>query len=81
MTTAPTDAHGPLLTLLDAFADETRETLISMRAASGDQTDGHHLEMLLREYCCLRDERPLEDAIIYELDLEALELDGKERLA
>lgn len=63
-----------ILALLDALADETRETLIAMREASGDPGEGSHLEALLKEYACIRDGRPMEDAIIYPIDLESLTL-------
>lgn len=62
------------LALLDAFADEARETLLAIREASGDPAERRDLDSLLKEYVCLRDRRPLEDALIYDLDPEALDL-------
>lgn len=70
------DKIPPVFALLDTMADEIRETLIAMREASGDQHEGAHLEALPKEYACVRDGRPMEDAAIYPIDLETLTLSG-----
>lgn len=69
------------ITLLEAMAEQLRETLMAMRAASGDDREGMHIERLLKEYVCIRDERPLVDAITHWLDLDVMILIDQEEAA